>query len=45
MLARIITNDGVFSEQRKFPVKKEPPEIRRVLRKKGKKHFRKFLNE
>ena len=40
VLARIITNDGLFTEQRRFPVKKEPPEIRKVSRKKGKKHFR-----
>jgi hypothetical protein len=40
VLARIITNDGLFTEQRRFPPRKEPPEIRKVNRKKGKKHFR-----
>lgn len=40
VLFRIITNDGVFSEQRRFPVKKQPPEIRKVERRKGKKHYR-----
>jgi hypothetical protein len=40
VLARIITNDGLFTEQRRFPIKKQPPEIRRVERRKGKKHFK-----
>jgi len=40
VLLRIISNDGVFSEQRRFPIKKEPPEIRKVQRRKGKKFFK-----
>jgi hypothetical protein len=40
VLFRIITNDGLFSQQRKFPIKRQPPEIIRVVRKQGKKHFK-----
>jgi hypothetical protein len=40
VLARILSNDGLFTEQRKFPIKKEPPEIRRVMRRKGKTHIK-----
>jgi hypothetical protein len=40
MLFRILTNDGLFTEQRKFPAKKQPPEIRKVERRKGKKYFK-----
>jgi|GWRWMinimDraft_13_1066021.scaffolds.fasta_scaffold00112_17 hypothetical protein len=36
ILSRVFTNDGLFTEQRKFPVRKESPEIRRVTRKRGK---------
>ena len=37
---RIISNDGFFLEQRRFPPKPQPPEIRKVHRRKGKKHHR-----
>jgi len=40
VLFRIISNDGLFTEQRRFTPKKQPPEVRRVERRKGKKHFK-----
>ena len=40
VIFRMVTNDGLFTEQRRFPPKKQPPEMRRVERRKGKKHFK-----
>jgi hypothetical protein len=37
---RMSSHDGIFTDQRRFPTKKQPPEIRRVERRQGKQHFR-----
>jgi hypothetical protein len=42
VLFRILTNDGIFSTQRKMPVKKMPPEIEGGSETKRKETFQDF---
>jgi hypothetical protein len=35
----VLTNDGMFSTQRKMPAKRMPPEIRVVQKRRGKRQF------
>jgi hypothetical protein len=39
VIFRVLTNDGMFSTQRKMPAKRMPPEIRVVQKRRGKRQF------